>query len=187
MKFSIKSPGAMFALPNEFHADAKKLVVSWRDFAGVTASLACAVHCAAMPLVIAYLPALGLSWMAEEGFHKWMAAICIVLALGAFIPGWRKHRRVSPVLWGFAGLALLMSAAFVLEPFGLGCANCASCHTACETTEQSTFLGAAMIAPWITPIGGLLLVVAHLLNHRFACLCCRGEQPCASNAEVAKA
>ena len=187
MKFSIKSPGAMFALPTEFHADARKLMVSWRDFAGVTASLACAVHCAAMPLVIAYLPAVGLSWMAEEGFHKWMAAICIVLALAAFIPGWRKHRRFSPVLWGVAGLALLMSAAFILEPLGLGCAHCASCHTACETSGQSTFLSATMISPWITPIGGLLLVIAHLLNHRFACLCCQGEQPCASNAEVAEA
>ena len=187
MKFSIKSPSAMFALSSEFQADAKKMIFSWRDLAGVTASLACAVHCAAMPLVIAYLPALGLSWMAEEGFHKWMAAICIVLALGAFIPGWRKHRRPSPIVWGFAGLALLMSAAFILEPLGLGCAHCDACQTACETPKQPTFLSAAMIAPWITPLGGLLLVVAHLLNHRFACLCCRGEKPCASKTEAAEA
>ena len=178
MKFPLKSPTATIGLTPQFHADAKKLMVSWRDFAGVTASLACAIHCAAMPLVIAYLPALGLSWMAEEGFHKWMAAICVVLALGAFLPGWRKHGRPSPVICGVVGLVLLMSAAFVLEPLGLGCANCASCQTACELPGQSYFFGTKLIATWVTPIGGLLLVVAHLLNHRFACLCCQGPQPC---------
>ena len=31
---------------------------SWADRAGMIASIGCAIHCAAMPLVLAYLPAL---------------------------------------------------------------------------------------------------------------------------------
>ncbi|MEM6472851.1 MAG: hypothetical protein AAF802_25040, partial [Planctomycetota bacterium] len=27
------------------------------------------------------------------------------------------------------------------------------------------------VAPWLTPLGGLILVSAHLLNRRFGCLC----------------
>ena len=47
----------------------------WTDFAGIAASLGCAIHCAAMPFVIGYLPNLGLTWMAREGFHQWTAVV----------------------------------------------------------------------------------------------------------------
>ena len=52
---------------------------TWRDWVGITASVGCAIHCAAMPFVIAYLPAFGLSFLADEAFHKWMALICCLL------------------------------------------------------------------------------------------------------------
>ncbi|MEM6364443.1 MAG: MerC domain-containing protein, partial [Planctomycetota bacterium] len=52
----------------------------WKDFVGVVASIACAIHCAAMPFVIAYLPAMGLSFLADEAFHKWMAVACFAIA-----------------------------------------------------------------------------------------------------------
>ena len=32
---------------------------TWRDLVGIVASIGCAIHCAAMPFVISYLPALG--------------------------------------------------------------------------------------------------------------------------------
>ena len=46
---------------------------TWKDWLGIVASVGCAIHCAAMPFVFAYLPALGLSFLADEAFHKWMA------------------------------------------------------------------------------------------------------------------
>ena len=39
------------------------------DWTGMVASIGCAIHCAAMPHVLAYLPALGLTWLADEGFY----------------------------------------------------------------------------------------------------------------------
>ena len=39
------------------------------DKLGMTASLTCAVHCMAMPLVITILPYVGLSFIASEGFE----------------------------------------------------------------------------------------------------------------------
>ena len=65
---------------------------SWRDWLGVVASVGCAIHCAAMPFVFAYLPALGLSFLADEAFHKWMALVCFLIAIVAFVPGIRKHK-----------------------------------------------------------------------------------------------
>ncbi len=155
---------------------------SWADWAGMLASIGCAVHCAAMPLVFAYLPALGLGWMAEAGFHRWMAMLCFLIALVAFLPGWQKHRSLVPALWGSVGLSLLMLGAFGMEDY---CCppQAASSHALdatdpdCEicATESQPVSGVASLlvplAPFITPLGGLLLIVGHVANHRRNCDC----------------
>ena len=64
---------------------------SWSDLLGVSHRLA-VQSCAAMPMVVGYLPLFGLEFLADESFHRWMAVICFVIALAAFVPGWRKHR-----------------------------------------------------------------------------------------------
>lgn len=217
----------------------------WSDSAGMVASIGCAIHCAAMPFVIAYLPALGLSFLADEAFHKWMAVGCFAIALTAFIPGFRKHGRLTPVVVGSVGLVLISVAAFGLA--GECCAACSNtaatavaaepdssradfaavlvsaadqevCTEACcphcanaspdasseaggevggdllavgesagESAGESSAGSAATssvsnglisrIAPWMTPVGGIVLVCAHLLNRRYGCLCgcCEGE------------
>lgn len=181
---------------------------TWRDLVGIVASIGCAIHCAAMPFVISYLPALGLSFLADESFHKWMALACFLIAIFAFIPGLRKHRNWFPVSIGAGGLALITFAAFGLA--GECCPSCAEASSGtatdtlamvgissdvdCEHCEECSALdgtnggaivsasetagepkhqvsGFAGFAPWLTPIGGLLLVSAHLLNRRFGCLC----------------
>ena len=68
---------------------------AWQDSIGIVASVGCAIHCAAMPFVIAYLPALGLSFLADEAFHQWMALFCFLIAIAAFVPGIRKHENME--------------------------------------------------------------------------------------------
>ncbi|MEL7497628.1 MAG: MerC domain-containing protein [Planctomycetota bacterium] len=174
---------------------------SWRDWLGVTASIGCAIHCAAMPFVIAYLPALGLSFLAVEAFHKWMALFCFLIAIAAFIPGLRTHQNWLPVSIGAFGLGLITFAAFglageccpscsaAMDPGSSatsaahadeGCEHCDQCAACEESQEHLTTVSdlrttstswLAMLGPWITPLGGLVLVTAHLLNRRLACLC----------------
>ena len=174
----------------------------WSDNVGVLASLACAMHCAAMPFVIAYLPALGLSWLADEGFHQWMAIACFLLAALAFVPGWRRHGRWMPAALGTLGVTLLTGTAFGLA--GPCCLNCQSddsrteaptiacANDMCLYCQQETTpnvlsdegltngdnigqagVAAEAILPWLTPLGGVLLVAGHLTNHRCSCGCCR--------------
>lgn len=161
----------------------------WVDWAGMIASIGCAIHCAAMPLVLAYLPALGLGWLAGEGFHKWMALVCFALAAAAFVPGWRKHGSFVPALWAAAGLMLLTTAAFGLEgSCCAGClasadiqigtapcsdADCLDCRiTAAEAPGQPSLI--EKLTPLVTPLGGILLVVGHIANHRKTCACRQG-------------
>ncbi|TWU54758.1 MerC mercury resistance protein [Rubripirellula tenax] len=173
----------------------------WQDWFGIVASIGCAIHCAAMPFVISFLPALGLSFLADAAFHRWMALACFVIALAAFVPGFRQHRRWMPAGIAVVGISLITFAAFGFA--GDCCAACelpdsssvsaAVCTDACcelcatdAVTEQQSpdvsTAGIAMasfmspellvrLAPWITPLGGLLLVSAHLLNRRYGCLC----------------
>lgn len=185
----------------------------WSDFVGMVASIGCAVHCAAMPFVIAYLPALGLNFLAKQAFHKWMAVGCFAIAFTAFIPGLRKHGRLTPVIIGSLGLLMISLAAFGFagdccaackseseaiaansvaatpvdgEPLGSEvstalaactdecCPHCAKAES--EATLTSTLAASvspllADVAPWLTPLGGLILVTAHLLNRRYGCLC----------------
>lgn len=172
---------------------------AWADWAGMIASIGCAIHCAAMPLVLAYLPSFGLGWLAEEGFHKWMALLCFGLAAAAFVPGWRKHGSFVPAIWAAAGLFLLTTAAFGLEESC--CTSCSASHAAstthtgapgegcalCELSAAKEPIAAAgvswsSVTPFITPLGGLLLVVGHLLNHRKSCNC-QGTNCCLTDDE----
>lgn len=188
----------------------------WSDWLGMVASIGCAIHCAAMPFVIAYLPTLGLTFLADAAFHQWMAVGCFAVALTAFVPGLRRHGRLKPVLIGGVGLAMISVAAFgfdgdccsaceqVSESAGKTspipsetetavlpnavddcdeacCAHCAGEASAAVTTEASmsqTLESSAVqvpwfgaFIPWLTPMGGLTLVSAHLLNRRYGCLC----------------
>lgn len=115
---------------------------SWKDLVGIVASIGCAIHCAAMPFVIAYLPAWGLSFLADEAFHKWMALVCFLVALAAFLPGLRKHRSWLPVGVGSVGLVFITFAAF-----GLAGECCPSCEAVANASAgigtDSDLCGAA--------------------------------------------
>ena len=175
------------------------------DWLGILASVACAIHCAAMPFVIAFLPMLGLSFLADEAFHKVMVGVCSIIALAAFVPGWRLHRRWLPVSTAVAGLSVIGFAAFALEDscecctletnsqlvstqaqLSAGsmctdenCEHCAKSQPAVPelaatpddaALENETTLMAGVV-PWVTPLGGFLLVCAHLINRSFSCRC----------------
>ena len=176
-------------------------VSTWRDWLGIVASIGCAVHCAAMPFVFAYLPAFGLSFLADEAFHKWMALVCFLIAIAAFIPGIRKHGNWLPISIGAFGLAFITFAASGLA--GKCCYSCEPIAAKAKADSTGVEIGRdqqkplpsqagipsskskiklasaanaektvfSTLAPWITPLGGLLLIAAHLLNRHYGCLC----------------
>ena len=109
-----------------------------------------------------------------------MAIVCFGLAMAAFVPGWRNHRSLAPIAWGIVGLALLNYAAFGLEegccpscqPEVVACADadCESCQAAATIEPASNKIAGFPIA-LITPLGGVLLVIGHVVNHSKNCSC----------------
>ena len=168
------------------------------DWLGVCASIICAVHCAAMPFIVSYLPALGLSFLADEFFHKVMVFVCFSIAIYAFIPGLKQHRKWAPMAFGTVGLMFISVAAFGVEDDCCAVIDDnadipACCASDCEEENISNTEFSAMsvdggdptkaqdllskLGLWITPIGGAFLVVGHLLNKRFGsnCHCCPAD------------
>ena len=113
------------------------------DRFGATTSLVCALHCAALPLVLALLPALGLGFLADHRFEQVFIAFASVLAFTSLIVGFRRHQRFRAFWFLVPGIALLLAG------------------VALDYT--SVILHAVLVAS-----GGILVALAHLVNLRLA-------------------
>lgn len=171
MKLEIIQPPHPNAAPRRFAVSLGSLQTVG-DTMGMIASIICAIHCALLPLAVWWLPALGSSWMVDAGIHRWMFGICLVVGIVAFVPGLRIHGHKLPVALGSLGLALIGIAAF------------ASGIDSLSGGGEGGSLASipAGLLWWITPVGGGILVLAHYLNHRFSCPCCRGKCPAPSHS-----
>jgi hypothetical protein len=82
---------------------------------GMSASLACAVHCAVLPLLLAALPAIGLAWLDSAWVDWTMVALAAVIALRAHRGGFRLHRRCLPSAVAVAGLLAIVTTICLLK------------------------------------------------------------------------
>lgn len=112
----------------------------WFDAMAVGASALCLIHCLALPLVIAALPALAARLDLGEGFHLAVLAFALPVSGFALVEGWRRHRGVMPLIVGAVGLVLL----------GAGVA----------------FEDMVAVETGVTVAGSLLLAGAHVANWR---------------------
>ena len=113
----------------------------WKDRLGIFASAACAVHCAATPVLIATLPALKFTeWMASPLFHQIAAVGCCALVAMAIWPAFLQFRDYRILSLSSAGLGLIVLAAFVLPD--RGCQQ----NLAGEGVSLAGFTGARLIS-----------------------------------------
>ena len=113
------------------------------DRVGATGSLLCAVHCALTPLLLASLPALGVTvWF--NGSLEW-ALVLFVTLLGLFSLGWsyRRHRALHALALLVPGL-LALWAGLLYPPL-----------------HESVVPHAVVMT-----FGGTLVGLAHLVNLR---------------------
>lgn len=85
------------------------------DRLGAVASLLCAVHCAALPFLLAVLPALGLGFLASHGFERGFIAFASVLAMTMAVIGYRRHRTARAFALLVPGLLLLWIGGFAFD------------------------------------------------------------------------
>ncbi len=120
------------------------------DVLGAVASGACAVHCVAAAVLPALFPVTASRFPRGEGIHEAFALAVVLTSLLAFVPGWLRHGETRVWGWALGGLALIYYARWA-GPAEVG------------------ELGDALL----TTAGGVVLIVAHRLNHSLAYWCDR--------------
>ena len=85
------------------------------DYAGMTTSALCLLHCLGAPLLLSLFPLLGLT-QEDAAFHRTMAVVVTLPVLAALIPGFVAHRRWLVLAFGGGGLGCFITAMFVIGP-----------------------------------------------------------------------
>lgn len=126
------------------------------DRLGICLSALCLVHCLLTPVLILLLPSLQLfeahgsgSHIFHESFHLALLLVLPIVAVLAFVPGFRRHGDKRVFAWSLPGLALVGIVAFFFEDI--------------------SWTGSI-----VSVIGSLMLIRAHMINRKL-CACCETE------------
>src|ERR1043166_3502321 len=115
-----------------------KLRINW-DTIGISASLACAIHCALLPLFLTSLPLFGINIIKNQSFEIGMILLAFGIGVSALYHGYKKHHhKWIPLIVFSVGFLFLVMKQFIIEY---------------ET--------------WLLIPAVSLIVFAHLLNFRF--------------------
>jgi hypothetical protein len=113
------------------------------DHLGIVASLACAIHCAALPFIITALPLLGLEFLANKWVEIFMICLSIFVGVYSLKHTYKKHKSVFPVVVLIIGFALIACG-----------------HFAFENLEAI-----------LVPLGGISIAAAHIINWHYNKIC----------------
>lgn len=126
------------------------------DFLGFSASVLCALHCAALPLLLTAGAFSGMAWLENEWVEMFFIGSAIVFASWSLLKAFFKHQNILPLLMVIVGFSFIL-----WNHFG---------HHEGEVHTHGD-AGAALLAV----LGGLLIAAAHYVNwrHMTACSTCR--------------
>ncbi len=114
-----------------------KQKINW-DALGIGASLACAIHCALLPLFLSTLPLFGMNIIENPGFEVGMIVLAFVIGSYSFYHGFKKHHHsLRPFLVFSLGFIMLVLKQ-VFHEYQL----------------------------WLLIPGVILIISAHLINYR---------------------
>lgn len=89
--------------------------INW-DALGIGASLACAIHCAALPLFFNSLPLLGINIIHNTAFEVGMIGLALCIGLYSMYHGFKKHHHsLLPTFLFLGGFAFLVLKQFYME------------------------------------------------------------------------
>jgi hypothetical protein len=111
--------------------------INW-DALGVSASLACAIHCAVLPLLLTSLPIFGIDIIENLAFEYFMIFLAFAIGAWSMYHGYRKHHHSLLPLFIFLGGILFLVLKQIWHQHQL----------------------------WFLPVAVGLIVVAHVINYR---------------------
>ena len=90
------------------------LKINW-DGLGIATSLACAIHCIVLPLLLTSLPLFGINIIHNVYFEWGMILLAFCVGVYALVHGYKTHHKNAwPVLLFTAGFLFLISKQFFI-------------------------------------------------------------------------
>ncbi|MEO1254294.1 MAG: MerC domain-containing protein [Bacteroidota bacterium] len=111
------------------------------DFIGFSASLLCAIHCAALPFLLTLAPLAGLQFLDNHWIEYAIIFISFFIASSSLIHGYRKHHKKKVSL-------IIATIGFVLILIG-------------------QIAGSEWMEAFLTSCGGITIAIAHLINWKY--------------------
>ena len=112
--------------------------INW-DALGITASMACAIHCALLPLFLTSFPLFGINIIHNIFFEAGMIGLALLVGSLALYHGYKKHHHSQlPITLFSAGILFLVLKQFFVH-----------------------------YLTWLLIPAVILIVSAHFLNYRF--------------------
>jgi len=88
------------------------------DALGIATSVACAIHCAILPLLLSSLPLFGINIINNTSFEYMMIFIALCVGLYSLWHGYKKHHHSTiPILLFTAGIGMLFLKQLFHEKF----------------------------------------------------------------------
>src|SRR5689334_9998226 len=92
-----------------------RIKINW-DALGIGTSVACAIHCAFLPLLLSSLPLFGINIIHNQAFEIGMIVLAFLIGAFSLWHGYRKHHHsILPLALFFIGLLFLILKQFFLE------------------------------------------------------------------------
>ena len=89
--------------------------INW-DALGITTSLACAIHCALLPLFLTSLPIFGIEIIENQVFEIVMVSLAFCIGIYSLYHGYKKHHHsFTPMIVFSAGFLFLVLKLFFVE------------------------------------------------------------------------
>lgn len=91
------------------------LKINW-DALGITTSLACAIHCALLPLFLTSLPIFGFNIIENQSFEIFMVSLAFCIGIYSLYHGWKKHHHsFKPMIIFSGGFVFLILKLFFVQ------------------------------------------------------------------------
>lgn len=141
------------------------------DRVGAVASFVCAVHCAAIPILLGLGAAGAVSWFDHPGVEWALVGLAAVVGSFSAWRGYRVHRNL-PVAIVLAGAALALLAVTAITHDGHGA------HDGHDHGHDHSGGAHTGSLKWVFPVLGLAIAVAHVVNRRLV----HASEPCTDHS-----
>lgn len=113
------------------------------DQLGMGASIACAIHCAVLPIVVTSLPLIGLEFLANTWVEITMIFFSALIGTWSIGESYSKHKKRLPMILLLSGFSLIATGRFAWH-------------------EVESIL---------IPLGGFTIAIAHFINWKYIQVC----------------